>query len=327
MNVDAAPIYVLTGPTAAGKKDVGFALARAHGLDVVGMDSVKVYRGLSIGAAAPGAEAADLALHLVGVADPRERFSVGRWIDEAAAAVDAIRAAGRRPLFLGGTPLYLQTLLRGLFEGPPADPDVRERHRVDAERSGVAAMHERLARIDPESAARILPTDFKRISRALEVHELTGERISTLQRAGTKPRLLGAFHVVHLTAPRSVLDERIRERVARMLERGLVDEVRRLQAAGLLQGEAATAIGYREVVEQLRQEPFDLERLRVAIETHTRQLVRKQERWFKRFAEIVRVERGREDDTESLARAVERSFGLPPRVGATNASRDAAEPR
>lgn len=319
MTDESTPIYVLTGPTAAGKKDVGFALARAHGLDVVGMDSVKVYRGLSIGAAAPGAEADGIALHLVGVADPSERFSVGRWIEEAASAVAAIRAAGRRPLFLGGTPLYLQTLLRGLFEGPPADPVVRERHRVEAERDGVAVMHARLVRIDPESAARILPTDFKRISRALEVHELTGERISALQRAGTKPRLPGPFRVVHLTAPRPILDRRIRERVAHMLERGLVDEVRTLQAAGSLRGEAATAIGYREVVEQLRLQPFDLDALRVAIETHTRQLVRKQERWFKRFGEIVRVERGPDDDTESLARTVERAFALPARVGSTSA--------
>ncbi|MBK6940108.1 MAG: tRNA (adenosine(37)-N6)-dimethylallyltransferase MiaA [Planctomycetes bacterium] len=321
MSAAAASIYVLTGPTAAGKKDVGFALARAHGLDVVGMDSVKVYRGLSIGAAAPGAEADGIVLHLVGVADPRERFSVGRWIDDAAAAVDAIRAAGRRPLFLGGTPLYLQALLRGLFEGPPADPVVRERHRVEAEQAGVAALYARLVGIDPDAAARILPTDLKRISRALEVHELTGERISVLQRAGTKPRLPGPFHVVHLTAPRPVLDDRIRERVARMLDRGLVDEVRALQAAGLLRGEAATAIGYREVVERLGQDRLDVDALRSAIETHTRQLVRKQERWFKRFCEIVRVERGPDDDTSSLARAVERAFGLPPHLGSTNASR------
>lgn len=314
MTADELPIYVLTGPTAAGKKDVGFAIARAHAFDVVGMDSVKVYRGLSIGAAAPGAEAEGIRLHLVGVADPRERFSVGRWLDEAAAAVDAIRGAGRAPLFLGGTPLYLQALLRGLFEGPPADPIVRERHRVEALRDGVASLHARLVEIDPVAAARILPTDLKRISRALEVHELSGAPISELQRAGTKPRIAGAFRVVHLTAPRDELDRRIHARVGRMLDDGLVDEVRALRAANLLLGEAATAIGYREVVEQLDQGRVDVDTLRAEIEMHTRRLVRKQERWFRRFPEIVRVERGRDDDTRTLARAVEAAFGLPPRV-------------
>lgn len=317
MTVDRLPIYVLTGPTAAGKKDVGFALARAHGLAVVGMDSVKVYRGLSIGAAAPGAEASGIAMHLVGVADPRDRYSVGRWLDEAAAAVDAIRAAGAAPLFLGGTPLYLQALLRGLFEGPPADPAIRERHAADALRDGVPALHERLLRIDPESATRILPTDFKRISRALEVHELSGAPISALQRSGTKPRVQGVFRVVHLTAPRPTLDRRIEERVRTMLERGLVDEVRALRDAALLHGEAATAIGYREVVARLERPPIDLAELRAEIETHTRQLVRKQERWFRRFPEIVRIERGPGDDTASLAGRVEAAFGLPPTLAAS----------
>ncbi len=301
--VTAAPVLVLTGPTASGKKEVGLALARRIGAEVVSLDSVKVWRGLSIGAAAPtDAERGGAPIHLMGVAEPGEPFSVGRYLQKAAAVVADIRARGAVPLFLGGTPLYLNGLLRGLFEGPPADAAVRARHLQEVERAGVESLHARLASVDPLAASRILPRDLKRISRALEVFELTGEPISTLQARDTRRPIEGEFRVAGLVLDRAFLDRRIEERVDRMLARGLIEEVRELRARGVLVGEAAAAIGYREVIAHL-EGMTSLVEARDAIVRNTRRLVRKQTNWFRRFPEIRWVARDAATSLDALVDA------------------------
>lgn len=306
--IAADVVLVLTGPTAAGKKEAGFAIARRLGAEILSLDSVKLRRGLDIGAAKPTAEdRGDLVIHLMDVAEPAESFSVGRYLELASGAVAAIRARGRVPMFLGGTPLYLNGLLRGLFHGPAADAAIRARHVEAAERDGVESLHARLAAVDPVAAARILPRDLKRISRALEVFELTGEPISTLQARETRRPIVGDFRVVAIDVDDALLDRRLAERVDRMLARGLVDEVRALAARGTLVGESAAAIGYREILEHLAG-GMSLADARDAIVRNSRRLVRKQKNWFRRFPEIRRVRREADTTPEALVAAIEAEF-------------------
>jgi tRNA dimethylallyltransferase len=276
---------------------------------VIGLDSVKVYRGLSIGAASPTEGELDgVRLHLVGVVSPSETFSTGRYLELARAAVEDVTRRGRRALVLGGTPLYLQALLRGFFPGPPADAGIRARLAREAEAQGVGTLHARLCQVDPEAGARILPRDFKRIARALEVFELTGTPISVLQREQTRRPIERPFRVVGLRMPPERLRARQRARIDRMFEQGFVEEVRALLRTGTLKGEAAAAIGYREVAEHLRGE-------RTLAEAHaemvraTHALVRKQMKWLRRFPEIRWVDRTGDETVEEVAGRVVLAFG------------------
>lgn len=312
MNTLAADsLLMLVGPTAAGKKEVGLRVAHVLGADIIFMDSVKVYRGLRIGAARP--DPADLrGLHtfLLDVCEPDDTYSVGRYVADAAVAVADIRHRGRIPMFLGGTPLYLQAILRGFFHAPPADAAIRARLELAAREGGVERLHARLVEVDPVAGGRIQPRDLKRIVRALEVFELCGQPISELQAVGTQQPIAGEFRVVGITCPAPMLEARQVQRVDRMLERGLVDEVRTLKQEGRLRGEAAMAIGYREIVDQLEGR-CTAEQARAAIITATRQLNRKQRKWYRRFGEIRWVERGPLDTPDSLVERVVGEFSTP----------------
>lgn len=302
------PSWVLTGPTAAGKKEVGLEVARRCNAEVIAVDSVKVYRGMRVGGAQPSAaEIEGVTIHLVGVADPNDPWNVGRWLEAAAAAVHEIRERGRIPLFLGGTPLYLNALLRGFFDGPASQPECRRRLESESAQLGVEALHARLALVDPDSAAWIGPRDEKRIVRALEVFEIAGVPISRLQRERTRRVVDGEFRVVGLTAPDDELRARQRARVLRMLENGLVEEVRGLVKSGALLGEAARAIGYREIVAFDRGEG-SLDDAVAAIVRNTWELTRKQRKWFKRLTEIEWIVRTPGASTQSLADAVIERF-------------------
>ncbi|MFH0943752.1 MAG: tRNA (adenosine(37)-N6)-dimethylallyltransferase MiaA [Planctomycetota bacterium] len=291
---------VLTGATGTGKKEVGLELARRLGAEVIGLDSVKVYQGLSVGAATPSAaDGAGVPIHLVGVTDPRHPFSLGEYVTAASKAVGEIRERSALPLFVGGTPLYLQALLRGLFLGPPAQPELRRRLWDEAQASGVERLHAKLSEVDPEAAARILPRDFKRISRALEVHAVTGRPISELQRQGTQRPIWADFRVAGLFCEEGLLRRRQRERVARMFEQGLVEEVRELHLGGRLQGEAAVAIGYREVVAHLEGR-LTRQEAGTEIVRSTWRLTRNQRKWFRRFPEIAWIERFEESPADEL---------------------------
>lgn len=306
--IGAGAVLVLTGATATGKKDVGIEVARRLRAEIVGLDSIKVYRGFAIGAAQPvEGERAGVPMHLVGEIEPGESFSLGRWIELAAAAVAGIRARGALPLFVGGTPLYLNALLRGFLDGPAPDESIRARLAAEVETGGVEALHRRLAAIDPVAGARIRPRDFKRISRALEVFELTGMPMTEVQRARTRRPIDGDFRVVAIRCERELLLRRQEARVDAMLARGLVAEVSILLEQGRLVGEAGQAIGYREIVPYLRGE-CTLEAARAEILRNNRDLTRKQRKWFKRFPEIRWVERTEASTTESLADAALEAF-------------------
>lgn len=296
-------ILFVVGTTASGKKEIGLRLARELGAEVLFMDSVKVYQGMRIGAAMPTEEELrSLRTHLLEIAPPDEAFSLGRYVSAAQVAVKQVRDRGAIPLFLGGTPLYLQSLLRGFFDGPAADPRIRTRLDEEASSIGLPKLHARLGGIDADAAGRIAPTDRKRIFRALEVFELTGKPITQLQREQTRPALDGEVRMIGLRNTSDAQENRQALRVDRMLRDGLVAEVQALRESGRLTGEASRAIGYREIVRYLDGE-CTLADARDEIITNTRRLDRKQRKWLRRFSEIRWVDREPNTPVEDILAA------------------------
>jgi tRNA dimethylallyltransferase len=256
----------------------------AHDLEaeIVSVDSMAVYRGLDVGTAKPTAEQRRaVPHHVVDVASPAERYSVARWLADAATAVDDCRARGRRILFVGGTPLYLRVLRDGLASLPAADPAVRAALAADAERLGVAALHARLAAIDPPSAARIHPHDLKRVVRALEVADATGRPLSAAFAPRPHPVFETQFLVLDL--PRAELHDRIDRRVERMFSGGLVEETAiALAAPGGIGPTARQAAGYAEAIDLIECRIDRTEAIR-RTQARTRQLAKRQLTWLRSF--------------------------------------------
>jgi tRNA dimethylallyltransferase len=276
----------VTGPTASGKSAVGIELARRINAEIISLDSMAVYRGMDVGTAKPSpTDRAAVPHHLIDVIDPWEDFSVAEYLRLADEAIQQIRARGREPLFIGGTPLYLKALLRGLFSGPDADWEYRNQLEEIALRYGMAELHRRLSAIDPVAAKRLHPNDKRRLIRALEVHHRVGRPISEQQRQFSRPPIVDQRPVWVLDWPRDRLHERIDRRVDAMFAAGLVDEVRDLLAAAQPPSRTAQqALGYREVIEHLHGQ-HDLLTTIDLVKLHTRQFAKRQLTWFRSLAE------------------------------------------
>ena len=265
-------LFVLVGPTASGKTSAARALAPGLDAEIVSLDSMLLYRGMDIGTDKPR-DLGGVPHHLIDCLDPTARVDVRQYIEWADRAIADIHSRGKRALVAGGTALYLMGLLKGVFEGAPRDPELRERLAAE----DLAVLHARLAEVDPETAARVHQNDRRRILRALEVFETTGQRLSVLQTQFDGPDRYPAI-LAGIDVPRHVLRERIRTRVARMFDDGLVEEVR-----GLTLGETASqAVGYKEVLAALRGD-HDMAEARRLVERNTVRLARRQATWFKRF--------------------------------------------
>jgi tRNA dimethylallyltransferase len=275
---------ILTGPTGSGKTPLAVELAERLGGEIVSMDSMAVYRGMDIGTAKPTAEERRrVPHHLLDVLDPWESASVAWWLGEAHRCCQEIAARGRRALIVGGTPLYLKALLRGLFPGPPADETLRRRLEREAASAGPEALHGQLARVDPVAAGRLHPNDLRRVVRALEVWELTGRPISSWQLQWSPAE--GHPSCLCLTLPRAELYARIDARVMRMFADGLVDEVRALRSLPRpLSREAGQALGYKEVGLHLDGRA-SLEDTVTRVQARTRQLAKRQLTWFRHLPE------------------------------------------
>jgi tRNA dimethylallyltransferase len=299
-NIFHRAIY-LTGSTASGKTAAGVALAGRLDAEVVALDSTTLYRGMDIATAKPSlAERGGIPHHLIDVINPWESASVAAYREWAARAAGEIAARGKRILFVGGTPLYLKALLRGLFQGPGADQELRRRLEHNAINHGDAALHQRLAALDPTTAARLHPHDRRRVVRALEVFELTGRPISELQAEHDRPAP-PRVPVLALELPRASLHDRINRRVAQFFEMGLVEEVRTLQSgAQPLCEVAAQAIGYREVIAMLAGEGSLSETIE-RVRSRTRQFAKRQATWFRGLEEVRSVAISPHDDPEAVA--------------------------
>ncbi|WP_254510562.1 tRNA (adenosine(37)-N6)-dimethylallyltransferase MiaA [Anatilimnocola floriformis] len=290
--------WFLTGPTAAGKTKVGVQLARRLDAEIISIDSMAVYQGMDIGTAKPSEEErAAVPHHLLDVASPRDEYSLSEYLDAAHTAVDEIRSRGKRVLFVGGTPLYLKSLLRGAYQGPPADWAFREQIEKELAEVGLEALHERLQVIDPLLAAKLHPRDKRRIVRALEVFRLTGQPLSHQQYQFDDAKSAAESHVFVLQWPREILHQRIEARVDQMFAAGLVEEVKSLIAQhGSLSRTANQAVGYREVLEFLKLIPSERDRPPVSIgqcidfvKIRTRQFAKRQETWFRSLSECTPV--------------------------------------
>ena len=274
--------WYLTGPTASGKTALGIALAKQLDAEIISMDSMAIYRFMDIGTAKPTpAERAEVPHHLIDILDPSEEFSVSDYLQAAKQAALEIRFRGKQVLYVGGTPLYLKGLLRGLFEGPSADPVLREELTRLADSGG--NLHQRLAEIDPSTARRLHPNDHRRIIRAIEVYESTGKPISFHQTQFDTPASKAEHQVFVLDWEKEELNRRIDRRVEMMFEQGFLEEARSLSKRPLSKT-ASQAVGYKELFDHFAGKQ-SLEETVALIQLHTRQFAKRQRTWFRSLPE------------------------------------------
>jgi tRNA dimethylallyltransferase len=321
--------WFLTGATAVGKTAVGIALAQRIGAEIISLDSMAIYRGMDIGTAKPSiAERSIVPHHLIDIVEPHQEYSVAQYVEAAATTVAEIRSRGKEPLFVGGTPLYLKSLLRGLFEGPPADWQLRSEIEQELAQVGQQALFDRLQQVDPVAASHIHPHDTRRLIRAIEVFRATGEPISHQQLQFEEGRNAEECRVFVLRRKREELHARIEGRVEAMIDAGLVDEVRRLVkfpplpvGEGRGEGElvetpspfplpkgegvnlgrtARQAVGYREALAYLAGE-HNHDEMVARIKARTRRFAKRQGTWFRSLSECRFVDIAGEVDGNNLA--------------------------
>jgi tRNA dimethylallyltransferase len=292
----SCPILVILGPTASGKTDAALEAASAMGAEILSVDSMQVYRGMDIGTAKPSvAERRGIRHHLIDAVPPTEAFTVARFVEAADGVIADTAARGLPLVATGGTPLYYKALFEGLFEGPGADDTIRARLRAMPDKE----LARRLREVDPEAAARIHANDHKRLLRALEVFELTGRPISSFQTAWAAQSWRHRAAWLGLDWDRDALNRRINARVKAMMAGGWVEEVRSLlHTHGSLSHTAAEATGYRELIAHV-QGKLTLDEAVEQIKIATRQLARRQMKWFRRFRDVKWVPGDRPADAVS----------------------------
>ncbi len=293
----------LTGPTACGKTAVGVALAEQIGAEIIAMDSMTLYRGLDIGTAKPTQnEQHDVPHHLIDVIDPWDSASVADYLQWAEAVIRDIESRHRRVLFVGGTALYLKALLRGLFDGPGADPAIRD----ELEKEDSATLHSRLEAIDPAHAARLPVADKRRVVRALEVFAMTGKPLTSFQNGHDQPA--ENVRVFNLERPREEMRQRINDRVVTMFENGLLNEVRRVQSGPRpLNLVPSQGVGYRESIAHLKGE-LSLSETIIRTQARTRQFSKRQGTWFRGLKECLAIPIDPEESAEAVANRLAREI-------------------
>jgi len=278
--LSAGPLVVIVGPTAVGKSALAIELCQRFDGEIVSADSRQIYRGLDIGTAKPTPqERAQVPHHLVDLIAPDEQLSLAQYQELAYKAIADIHARGKLPFLVGGTGQYVRAVVEGWgIPRVPPQPKLRQRMYQEAQTRGHQALHARLAEVDPIAAARIDPRNVRRVIRALEVYEVTGQPISKLQKKHPPPyRILQ----IGLTMERRLLYQRADRRIEHMLEEGLIEEVRRLLAQGYgPQLPAMSGIGYLEISQYLRGE-ISLEEAIRRMKASTRRLIRHQYNWFR----------------------------------------------
>jgi tRNA dimethylallyltransferase len=275
-------LTVIAGPTASGKTALAMALARRLGAEIVSADSQQVYRHFDVGTAKPSAaEFAGVPHHLLSAVDPFESFSAARFQQLADEAIAGIAARGRRALVVGGTGLYVRILLHGVVPAPPAEPDLRRALEREAREIGREGLHRRLAKVDPETAARVRPTDLVRIVRALEIHALTGTTASRFRRDHRFAEDRYPYRLLVLDPPREELYRAIDERTGRMFRDGLVEEVRRLLSLGYREAPPMRSVGYAQALSHL-EGALTLEEAMERAARETRRYAKRQLTWFRR---------------------------------------------
>ena len=297
-------IAVITGPTATGKTRLGIMLAQRLGGEIISGDSMQLYRGMDVGTAKPtAAELAAAPHHMIDVADPAEEWSVSRYVEAASAAVDGAAARGRLPIVVGGTGLYIDSLVRGTQFGERSERGNICRAELESrsDEIGGRAMLPELSQIDPERAGKLAPADKKRIVRAMEVFMLTGKTITELEReTRAAPPRYDAAYIILDYEDRADLYARIDARVDEMVAGGLFEEVERVFASGV-SGTARQAIGYKEAAEALAGNISRAEAVEL-IKRESRRYAKRQLTWLRKKPGALWIRHGAEPDFERAAR-------------------------
>jgi tRNA dimethylallyltransferase len=281
--VGSPVVVAILGPTATGKSSLGLSVAHRYGGEIVNCDSTAVFRGFDIGTdKAPAAEQQGVPHHLIDIADPTDDYTAAQYARDAALVIRDIQLRGRLPVLVGGTGFYYRALTRGLFPGPGRDAALRARIEAIAARRDVTFLHRMLRRVDPDSALRIQPRDLKRLTRALEVYFLTGRPLTAHFADTASPIADVPVIGVALRLPAASISERVTRRVDQQFERGLMEEIRALLAAGL--PESARPFGglvYRQALEHLHG-VRDETATRALIAQENRRYARRQLIWFRK---------------------------------------------
>lgn len=288
MTSNKPKVFAIMGPTASGKTAAALKLEEHFPCEIISVDSALVYRQMDIGTAKPSAaELAAVPHHLIDIIDPLESYSVAQFRLDTLRLIEEIRQRGKHPLLVGGTMMYFNALKKGLDDLPGANPELRAELDAEAARDGIQALHARLATVDPQTAARLAPTDSQRIQRALEIYQLTGQAMSALLAQQSAPELPFELLAVSLEPDdRAALHQRIALRFELMLKHGFLDEVQRLRARGDLHLELPSirCVGYRQAWEHL-DGAYDYTSMVERGIIATRQLAKRQITWLRAMPE------------------------------------------
>ncbi len=289
-------IPIVYGPTAVGKTELMLNVCQSLDCEIISMDSRQIYRYMDIGTAKPTKEEREIVPHhMIDIIDPDQNYNAFMYRKDAIKIMRDLKSRGKIPVFVGGTGLYAEALVRGIFEGVPADENIRkELKKLHEKEPGI--LRKMLEEFDPESAKKIHPNDLKRTIRALEVYIKTGERISQLQK---EARPAGDFKIVILWRERKELYERINLRVEKMIEKGLIDETKRLLDMGYSKDlNSLNTIGYKETIEFLEGK-YDFQHYLHILKRNTRHFARRQIIWSKRYKDAVKINLTFEEDPVS----------------------------
>ncbi len=303
-------MILIIGVTASGKGQLAFDLAEHLGAEIISIDSMKVYRQMDIGTAKPPKEARQrVKYHLIDIVEPSDSFSVGAFIDAASDAMEQINSRNRKIVAVGGTALYIKSLLYGLFDGAGTDENIRADLRARAEAESLAELHRELTKIDPDAAERINPNDARRIVRALEVYQLTGKPISSFQKQWEQRKMKQNWTIIGLRREKADASSRINKRVKKMINAGLVDEVKSLLDDEKPMGkQARCAIGYAEIIEHLSGQT-NLEDATELIKINSRRLAKGQRTWFKTFQNVHWLDIAEDETPEQILDRTEKLLG------------------
>jgi len=300
--------WFIAGPTASGKSGASLHLAHLLNAEIISLDSMAVYRGMTIGTAKPSVgDQESVRHHLIDIADPSQDFSVTEFVRLADEAASDIVSRGLVPLFVGGTGLYLRSILRGMFEGPEADWNLRNRWEKLAVEHGPEWLHAQVAERDAVTAQRLHPNDMRRLIRAIEVYELTGKPLSEDQHHRPRPPEDQPARVVWLQPPRHWLHDRINKRIELMMEEGWLEETRQLLQSEPPPGRTARqALGYQELIQHLEGK-LSLEKAVALMKISTRQFAKRQHTWFRNIEECTPLETTGAESPAALAEMIVKS--------------------
>ena len=295
-------LWVLTGPTACNKTEIGFTVAQKTRGEIISADSMLFYRGMDIGTAKPSLDMRELVPHhFIDIIDPWESYSVGRYVDDVESLIDAADSKDRKFLIVGGSPLYVKGLVDGIFNGPEADWDIRRDLEELADEKGNQYVHDILQKIDPDKAVELHPNNLRRIIRAIEVYRITGKPVSELQEEYKLTRKSYQFNILCIAREREDIYRRINERVEIMFDKGLVDEVQSLlDNPGGLSKQAKQALGYKEIIQYL-DGSLTLDDAKEMVMQSTRRFAKRQMTWFRRFPDVQWLETEELEGPESIS--------------------------